>query len=273
MAEWRKYVVLYGSVPVEKVTSPGCGLAQRIRKARARGVFNAAQLAELNCSSPGSVVAQARSAGAVAVPGMVLRRRSARARATPASSAFSPAPSGSNSCPGDCASLDMVRPSKTFKIEIERTCTITGQVCEEAPAAAGHAMGVRPQARSEAFAELDGTVAGRRHSVMGAQHGELSCIEYLVVPCRQARSPVRLEGVALLSIGKVSHPPLGVKGKGQGRCRGKGKGKRGKGRIEAGTQQVQPVYFGDDIGRVICTLATGDDVNRIVATLPLQRLC
>ena len=143
MAEWRKYMVLYGPVPVEKVTSPGCGLAQRIRKARARGVFNAAQLAELNCS------------------------------------------------------------------------TITGRVCEEASAAAGHAMGVRPQARSKAFAESGGTVAGRRHSATLASQGELSCIEYLVVPCPQARSPVRLEGVALLSIGKVSHPPLGVKGKGQ----------------------------------------------------------
>ena len=181
---------------------------------------------------------------------------------------FSPAPTGSSSCPGNCASLDMVRPSKRFKIEIERTCTVTGQVCEEASAVSGHAMGVWPQAKSEAFAELDGTVAGRRHSVMVAQHGELSCIEYLVVPCRQARSPVRLEGVTLLAIGKLSHPLLRVKGKGQGSCRGKGKGKRGKGRIEASTQQVQPVYFGDDVGRAICTLATGDDVNRIAAALP-----
>ena len=268
MAEWRKYVLLYGPVPVEKLTSPGYWLAQRIRRARARGLFNAAQLAELNCSNPGSGVAQARSAGVVGVPGKVPRRKPARARATPASSVFSPAPTGSSSCPGNCASLDMVRPSKTFKIEIERTSTITGQVCEEASAAAGHAMGVWPQARSEAFAELDGTVAGRRHSVMVAQHGELSCIEYLVVPCRHARSPVRLEGVTLLAIGKLSHPLLRVKGKGQGSCRGKGKGKRGKGRIEAGTQQVQPVYFGDDVGRVICTLATGDDVNRIAAALP-----
>ena len=208
MAEWRKYVLLYGSVPVAKLTSPGYWLAQRIRRARARGLFNAAKLAELNCSNPGSVVAQARSAGVVGVPGKVPRRKPARARATPASSVFSPAPTGSSSCPGNCASLDIVRPTKRCKIEIERTCTITGQVCEEASAVSGHAMGVWPQAKSEAFAELDGTVAGRRHSVMVAQHGELSCIEYLVVPCRQARSPVRLEGVALLSIGKVWDPPF-----------------------------------------------------------------
>ena len=45
------------------------------------------------------------------------------------------------------------------------------------------------------------------------------------------------------------------------------KGKKGKGMIEAGTQKIQPVYFGDDMGKVICTLATGDDVNRIPATV------
>jgi hypothetical protein len=38
--------------------------------------------------------------------------------------------------------------------------------------------------------------------------------------------------------------------------------------IEAGSQKIQPVYFGDDMGRVICSLATGDDVNRIPATVP-----
>ena len=43
--------------------------------------------------------------------------------------------------------------------------------------------------------------------------------------------------------------------------------RHGKGMIEAGNQKIQPVYFGDDMGRVICTLATGDDVNRIPATV------
>ena len=74
--------------------------------------------------------------------------------------------------------------------------------------------------------------------------------------------------MTLLSIGKVSEPPYTDKGKGPGKGQSKGKkGKKGKGRLDAGTQRVQPVYFGDDMGRVICTLATGDDINRIPTTL------
>ena len=104
---------------------------------------------------------------------------------------------------------------------------------------------------------------------MEASKGELSSIENLAGRLPQACPPVRLEGVTMLSIGKVSDPPNNDKGKGQGKGQGKGKkGKKGKGMIEAGTQKIQPVYFGDDMGRVICTLATGDDVNRIPATVP-----
>jgi len=61
-------------------------------------------------------------------------------------------------------------------------------------------------------------------------------------------------------------------GKGQGEKGKKGKkgtkGKKGKGMFEACTQKIQPVYFGDDMGRVICTLATGDYIHQIPATVP-----
>ena len=60
-----------------------------------------------------------------------------------------------------------------------------------------------------------------------------------------------------------------AKGKGQGEKGKKGNhGKTGKGMIEAGTQKMQPVYLGDDEGRVICTLATNNSVNRIPSKLP-----
>ena len=79
--------------------------------------------------------------------------------------------------------------------------------------------------------------------------------------------------MTLLSIGKVSDAPNNGQGKGQGKGQSqKGKtgkkGKKGKGMIDAGTQKIQPVYFGDDTGKVICTLATGGDINRVPATLP-----
>jgi protein-arginine kinase activator protein McsA len=130
-------------------------------------------------------------------------------------------------------------------------------------------MGAEPC--SHRVAESGGNVAGIRHSSMETSQGELSSIENLAGRLPQVCLPVRLEGATLLSIGKVSDPPNNDKGKGQGKGQGeKGKkSKKGKkGMIETGTQKMQPVYFGDDRGRVICTLATGDDVNRIPATLP-----
>ena len=72
--------------------------------------------------------------------------------------------------------------------------------------------------------------------------------------------------MTLLSIGKVSDSP--GQGKGQG-DKGK-KGKKGKGMIEAAPQKIQPVYFGDDMGRVICTMAIGDDVSRMPRTFTQQ---
>ena len=117
-------------------------------------------------------------------------------------------------------------------------------------------MGAEPC--SHRVAVSGGTDAGRRHSAMDSSKGELSSIEYLVGRSPRACLPVRLEGVTLLSIGKVWDPPFNNQWPGQGK--GRGKGKKGK--------KGQPVYFGDDIGRVICTLATGDDVNRIPVTFP-----
>ena len=105
---------------------------------------------------------------------------------------------------------------------------------------------------SHRVAESDDSVAGRRPSAKGSSKGELSSIENLFARFPQACSPVRLEGVTLLSIGKVSEPPYTDKGKGPGKGQGKGKkGKKGKNRLEAGNQRVQPVYLGDDIGKVI----------------------
>ena len=131
-------------------------------------------------------------------------------------------------------------------------------------------MGAEPC--SHRAATSGATVAGQRLSSIETSKGQLSSIEHLVGHLPQSCLPVRLEGVTLLSIGKVSDGPNNGKGKGQGKGqsekgkRGK-KGKKGKGMIEAGNQKIQPVYFGDDMGNVICTLATGDDVNRIPATV------
>ena len=48
MQEWRNYKAQYGSVPREKPGTPGCALAQRIRQARWRGVFDDIEMAELD---------------------------------------------------------------------------------------------------------------------------------------------------------------------------------------------------------------------------------
>ena len=133
-------------------------------------------------------------------------------------------------------------------------------------------MGAEPC--SHRVAKSGGTVAGQRHSSMETSKGQLSSIEHLAGHLPQACLLVRLEGVTLLSIGKVSERLLLLNDKGKGQGKGQSekgkkgkKGNKGKGMIEAGTQKIQPVYFGDDMGKVICTLATGDDVNRIPATV------
>ena len=83
------------------------------------------------------------------------------------------------------------------------------------------------------------------------------------------RARASASGFVFLPIGKVSSPPPTDKWKGHGKGHGKvRKGKKGSGRIDAGLPHAQPVYFGDDAGKVICTLAIGEDVKRIPATLP-----
>ena len=126
---------------------------------------------------------------------------------------------------------------------------------------------------SHRVAETGGTVAPQRRSYMEASKGELSSIQYLADNLPKVCDPVCLENLTLLCIGKVSNPPNSDKGKGQGKGQSekgnKGKkGKKGKDKIEKGMQQIQPVYFGDDKGRVICILATGDGLKQIPATVP-----
>ena len=127
MREWREYRAQHGSAPVENPGSAGYALAKRIRTARGQGVFNAAELAELNSPIPAPAAAQAKAAGAVGAAAMVSQPRSAPARATPAGSAFSSALGDSSSGPGSRSGSDLVRPSKRSKTEIERTSSGTGQ--------------------------------------------------------------------------------------------------------------------------------------------------
>ena len=62
----RDYRAQHGSGPVEHPDSAGYGLAKRIRTARAAGVFDAAELAELDSLISASAAAKAKPAGAVA---------------------------------------------------------------------------------------------------------------------------------------------------------------------------------------------------------------
>ena len=87
MRERREFIAQHGSEPVETPGNAGNALATRIRKARAKGIFNAAELAELDSKIP------APAAG-------VAQPRLAPARATPAGSAFSSALGGSSSSSG-----------------------------------------------------------------------------------------------------------------------------------------------------------------------------
>ena len=121
--------------------------------------------------------------------------------------------------------------------------------------------------------ESSGNVADMRHPHTESSKGEFSSIEKLARSLPRPGVPVGLQGVTLLAIGKISDERINAKAKGQGKGQGeKGhtgkKGKKGKGVNDAGTQKTQPVYLGDDKGRVICTLATGDDVKRVPATFP-----
>ena len=86
-------------------------------------------------------------------------------------------------------------------------------------------MGAQPC--SHRVAKSGGTVAGQRHSSMETSQGQLSSIEHLAGHLPQACLLVRLEGVTLLSIGKVSDLPNNHKGTGHGKGQGQ-KGNTGK---------------------------------------------
>ena len=107
----RDYRAQHGSGPVETQGSPGYWLAKCIRQARAAGVFNAAELAELDSPIPASAAAKAKSAGAVAAAARVAQPRSAAAKATPAGSAFSSSLGCSSSGSGARSGFDIARPS------------------------------------------------------------------------------------------------------------------------------------------------------------------
>ena len=86
----------------------------------------------------------------------------------------------------------------------------------------------------------------------------------LYTPSGVLRARVRLEGVRLLSIGSQStffSDNQRPQGKGKGKGKGKALGKE-KGKGKAGGP-CQAVYFGDDNGYILCTLAYGVDVARM----------
>ena len=66
LCERRKYMVQHGSKPVETPGSPGYQLARSIRKARSQGIFNAAELAELDSPLLAAAAAKASTAGMAA---------------------------------------------------------------------------------------------------------------------------------------------------------------------------------------------------------------
>ena len=75
----------------------------------------------------------------------------------------------------------------------------------------------------------------------------------------------------MLSIGK----PEQCKGKGKstGKAQGKGKGKgANKGAGKQNVQMSQVVYFGDEEGYIVCTLASGENIQRVPPASALNGL-
>ena len=80
---------------------------------------------------------------------------------------------------------------------------------------------------------------------------------------------VRLERVRVLSIGKPEH--CKGKGKSMGKAQGKGKGAK-KGAGKQNVQMSQVVYFGDEEGYIVCTLASGENIQRVPPASALNGL-
>ena len=117
MREVRDYYAQHGSMPAENRNSPGYALAKRIRKARAKSVFNAAELAELDSKIPAPAAEQKKPAGAVAAAARVAQPRSAPRKTTPAGSAISSALGGSSLGSGARSGSDIARPSDPLIVE------------------------------------------------------------------------------------------------------------------------------------------------------------
>ena len=90
MREVRDYIAQHGSAPVETPNTAGYALAKRIHVARTRGVFNAAQLAELDSGIPAPAAVQKKPAGAIAAAARVAEPKSAPAKTTPGKRGASP---------------------------------------------------------------------------------------------------------------------------------------------------------------------------------------
>jgi uncharacterized membrane protein len=117
MRQVRDFKAQHGFSPSETRGGAGVALARCIRKARAQGVFNAAELAELDSEIPAPAAAQKKPAGAVAAAARVAQPRSAPTKTTPAGSAISSALGGSSLGSGARSSSDIARPSDPLIVE------------------------------------------------------------------------------------------------------------------------------------------------------------
>ena len=117
MRETRDFRALHKCDPVENPGTPGYALAMRIRKARAKGIFNAAELAELDSKIPAPAAKQNERAGAVAAVAKVAQPRSAPTKTSPTGSAFSPALGGASLGSGIRSGSDIARPSDPLIVE------------------------------------------------------------------------------------------------------------------------------------------------------------
>ena len=94
-----------------------CATVARIQKVRAKGVFNAAELAELDSKITAPAAKQNERAGAVAAVAKVAQPRSAPTKTTPAGSAISSALGGSSLGSGARSGSDIARPSDLSIVE------------------------------------------------------------------------------------------------------------------------------------------------------------
>ena len=114
MREFRDYIAQHGSAPVATPNTAGYALAGRIRKAREKGVFNAAQLAELDSGIPAPAAVQKKPAGAIAAAARVAEPKSAPAKTTPGKRGASPSQERSASAAAPMTSKRSVQHKNTL---------------------------------------------------------------------------------------------------------------------------------------------------------------